>query len=92
MVTFSKPSTTGKPQGNGPQELKPSIPIQCPQVQELMKGNYHMYELRTVHYNANSPMYDLAASFYDNRSVEEWLKFQQNLRAIITRQNVTNPQ
>eukprot|EP00957_Ditylum_brightwellii_P003388 256997-Ditylum_brightwellii.AAC.1 len=31
MVTFSKPLTAVEPQGSGPQELKPIIPIECPQ-------------------------------------------------------------
>eukprot|EP00957_Ditylum_brightwellii_P123833 9439635-Ditylum_brightwellii.AAC.1 len=51
-----------------------------------------MYTLCMVPYNTNSPTHDLAVSFYDTGSVEEWLKFQQNLQAVITRQNVTNPQ
>eukprot|EP00957_Ditylum_brightwellii_P163736 12465499-Ditylum_brightwellii.AAC.1 len=70
MVTFSKPSTAGEPQGNGPQELKPIIPIERPQVRELMKGDYHMYKLYTIPYNANSHMYNLAMPFYGNGSVE----------------------
>eukprot|EP00957_Ditylum_brightwellii_P189950 14461027-Ditylum_brightwellii.AAC.1 len=37
-------------------------------------------------------MYNLAIPFYDRGSVEGWLKFQQNLQAITTRQNITNPQ
>eukprot|EP00957_Ditylum_brightwellii_P209916 15364345-Ditylum_brightwellii.AAC.1 len=92
MVTFSKPLTAGKPQGNGPQELKPIIPIDCPQVRELTKGNYHMYKLHTVPYNANSPVYNLDITFYDNGSIEEWLKFHQHLPAFINRQNITDLQ
>eukprot|EP00957_Ditylum_brightwellii_P190198 14477884-Ditylum_brightwellii.AAC.1 len=57
-----------------------------------MKGNYHTYKLYTVPYNTNLPTYDLAVPFYDNGTVEEWLKFCQNLQAVITRQNITDPQ
>eukprot|EP00957_Ditylum_brightwellii_P147864 11259782-Ditylum_brightwellii.AAC.2 len=92
MVTFSKPLTTNTPQGNGPQELKPIIPIEHPQVQGLTKGNHHMYKLHMIPYNANSPTYNLAVPFYDTISVEEWLKFQQKLQDIITGQNVINSQ
>ena len=73
MVTFSKPLTVGKPQGNGPQELKPIILIEQPQVRELTKGDYRMYKIHMVLYSANLPTYDLAVPFYDTVSVEEWL-------------------
>eukprot|EP00957_Ditylum_brightwellii_P069983 5315528-Ditylum_brightwellii.AAC.1 len=92
MVTFSKPLTVDKPQGNSPQELKPIIPFERPQVRELTKGNYHMHKLHTVPYNANLPTHNLTIHFYNNRSVEKWLKFCKNLQAIIIRQNITNPQ
>eukprot|EP00957_Ditylum_brightwellii_P016819 1266900-Ditylum_brightwellii.AAC.1 len=45
-----------------------------------------------VPYNANLPTYNLTVPFYDNRSVEEWLKLCQHLQAVITRQNITEPQ
>eukprot|EP00957_Ditylum_brightwellii_P022128 1669621-Ditylum_brightwellii.AAC.1 len=90
MVTFSKPLTVGEHQGNVPQELKPIIPIECPQVGELTKGNHHMYKLRMVPYNVNFPTYNLAVPFYNTGPVEEWLKFHQNLQAVITRQNITD--
>eukprot|EP00957_Ditylum_brightwellii_P052208 3958870-Ditylum_brightwellii.AAC.1 len=92
MVTFSKPLTAVKPQGKGPRELKPIILIEHPKVHKFKKGNYHKYKLRTVPYNANSPTYDLAIPFFNMGSVEEWLKFWQNLQAIITRYNITDPQ
>eukprot|EP00957_Ditylum_brightwellii_P117061 8929079-Ditylum_brightwellii.AAC.1 len=69
MVTFSKPSTTSKPQGNGLQKLKIIITIERSQVRECTKGNYHMYRLCTVPYNTNLPMYNIAVPFYNNRSV-----------------------
>eukprot|EP00957_Ditylum_brightwellii_P206449 15348458-Ditylum_brightwellii.AAC.1 len=43
-----------------------------------------------VSYNANSPMYNLAVPFYNTGFVEEWLKFQQNLQAVITMEYVTD--
>ena len=92
MVTFSKPISANEPQGNGPQELKPIIPIECPQVHELTKGNYYMYKLHTGSYNANLPTYNLAIPFYNNGYVEEWLKCCQNLQAVITGQNIMDPQ
>eukprot|EP00957_Ditylum_brightwellii_P153645 11692955-Ditylum_brightwellii.AAC.1 len=57
-----------------------------------MKGDYHMYKLCTVPYNANSPTYNLAVPFYYTGSVEDCLKFWQTLQAIITEQNITNAQ
>eukprot|EP00957_Ditylum_brightwellii_P070616 5365636-Ditylum_brightwellii.AAC.2 len=51
-----------------------------------------MYKLCTVPYNTNSPTCNLAVPFYDTGSVEEWLKFWQNLQAVITRQNITDTQ
>eukprot|EP00957_Ditylum_brightwellii_P148503 11307098-Ditylum_brightwellii.AAC.1 len=91
-MTFSKPLPVNEPQGNGPQELKLIIPIKQPKLQELTKGDYHTYKLCTVPFNANSPTYNLAVLFYDTGSVEEWLKFWQNLQAIITGQNITDAQ
>eukprot|EP00957_Ditylum_brightwellii_P172641 13142200-Ditylum_brightwellii.AAC.1 len=55
-----------------------------------MKGKYYTYKLYTISYSTNSLKYDLEVPFYDNRSVEEWLKFWQNLQAIINRQNITD--
>eukprot|EP00957_Ditylum_brightwellii_P091821 6991236-Ditylum_brightwellii.AAC.1 len=92
MVTFSKPLTVVEPQGNSPQELTPIPLIEFPQACKLTKDNYLMYKLCMVPYNTNLPMYDLAVPFYDNRSVEEWLKFCQHLQAVITRQNIMDPQ
>eukprot|EP00957_Ditylum_brightwellii_P203060 15333068-Ditylum_brightwellii.AAC.1 len=43
-----------------------------------------------VCYNANLPMYDLAMLFYNTGLLDEWLKYWQNLQAVITRQNVTD--
>eukprot|EP00957_Ditylum_brightwellii_P087165 6634114-Ditylum_brightwellii.AAC.1 len=37
-------------------------------------------------------MHDLVVPFFNTASVEEWLKFWQNLQAIITRENITNHQ
>eukprot|EP00957_Ditylum_brightwellii_P210364 15364883-Ditylum_brightwellii.AAC.1 len=68
------------------------ILIGHPQMCELTKGNYHMYKLCTVPYNANLPTYNLVVPFYNNGPMEEWLKFCQNLQAAITRQNITDPQ
>eukprot|EP00957_Ditylum_brightwellii_P100347 7649420-Ditylum_brightwellii.AAC.1 len=91
MVTFSKPLTEVEPQGNGPQEFKPIILIERPQVCELMKGNYHMYKLCTVPYNDNLHTYDLTVPFYINGTAEKWLEICQNLQAVINRQNITDP-
>eukprot|EP00957_Ditylum_brightwellii_P024196 1825113-Ditylum_brightwellii.AAC.1 len=51
-----------------------------------------MYKRCTIPYNANSPTYNLDVPFYDTGSVKEWLKFWQNLQAVITGQNITNAQ
>eukprot|EP00957_Ditylum_brightwellii_P177382 13511616-Ditylum_brightwellii.AAC.1 len=58
----------------------------------MAKGKCHMFKLCTVPYNANWPIYNSIVPFYDTGSVEEWLKFGQNLQDIITGQNNTNAQ
>eukprot|EP00957_Ditylum_brightwellii_P012555 948898-Ditylum_brightwellii.AAC.1 len=45
-----------------------------------------------VPYIANLPTYDLAVPFYNNGTVKEWLKFHKNLQAVISRQNIMDPQ
>eukprot|EP00957_Ditylum_brightwellii_P004979 379035-Ditylum_brightwellii.AAC.1 len=71
MVIFSKLYNTVKPQDNGPQELKSIIPIECPKVGELTKGNCHTYKLGMIPYNANLLMHNLAIPFSNTGSVEE---------------------
>eukprot|EP00957_Ditylum_brightwellii_P035108 2661749-Ditylum_brightwellii.AAC.1 len=56
------------------------------------QGYCHRYKLCTVPYNANLPTYNLAVPFYDNGTVEDWLKFCQNIQAVITGKNVMDPQ
>eukprot|EP00957_Ditylum_brightwellii_P096235 7330664-Ditylum_brightwellii.AAC.1 len=92
MVTFSNPITRDNPQGNGPQELKPIIPFERAEPQEMVKREYCMYRLYMVPYNANSLTYDLVALYFDMGIVKEWLKFWQNLEAVITKQSITNTQ
>eukprot|EP00957_Ditylum_brightwellii_P068046 5165820-Ditylum_brightwellii.AAC.2 len=90
MVTFSKPIVSDNPQGNYPGELKPIIPFERDKPQELVKGKYHMYKLCMVPYNTNLLTYNLVVPYFDVETVKEWLKFQQNLEAVITRQNITD--
>eukprot|EP00957_Ditylum_brightwellii_P099155 7552075-Ditylum_brightwellii.AAC.1 len=45
-----------------------------------------------IPYNANLPTCNLAIPFFNTGSVEEWLTFWQNIQAIITDQNATDPQ
>eukprot|EP00957_Ditylum_brightwellii_P088757 6759306-Ditylum_brightwellii.AAC.1 len=92
MVTFSKPSNAVEPQGDGPQELKPIILSERPKARKLTKNNYHTYKLHMVPYYANLPTHDLTIPFFNTGSVEKWLKFWQNLKAVITRQNIIDPQ
>eukprot|EP00957_Ditylum_brightwellii_P087307 6645069-Ditylum_brightwellii.AAC.2 len=43
-------------------------------------------------YNTNSSTYDLVVLFFDTGTIEEWLKFVQNLSAVIKGQNINNAQ
>eukprot|EP00957_Ditylum_brightwellii_P133863 10207315-Ditylum_brightwellii.AAC.2 len=45
-----------------------------------------------VPYITNLPTYDLVVPFFNAGSVEEWLKFWQNLQAVIIRQTITDHQ
>eukprot|EP00957_Ditylum_brightwellii_P139752 10649844-Ditylum_brightwellii.AAC.1 len=92
MVTFSKPISANEPQGNGPQEIKPFIPLEQTEPQELVKGEYYICKLHTMPYNSNLPAYNLAVPFFGTRTVEEWLKFLQNLQLVIAGQNITDVQ
>eukprot|EP00957_Ditylum_brightwellii_P201931 15327861-Ditylum_brightwellii.AAC.1 len=57
----------------------------------MTKGKYHASKLCTVPNNANSPTYNLTSLFYNTGSVEEWMKFQKNIQAVITRQTSLMP-
>eukprot|EP00957_Ditylum_brightwellii_P104727 7981343-Ditylum_brightwellii.AAC.1 len=45
-----------------------------------------------VPYNRNSLTYNLVVLFSDTGTVEEWLKFVQNLQVVISKQNITDAQ
>eukprot|EP00957_Ditylum_brightwellii_P060857 4620091-Ditylum_brightwellii.AAC.1 len=65
MMTLLKPIVGDNPQGNYPQELKPIIPFQRYESQNLVKGECHMYKLQMIPYNTNSPIYDLVVLYVD---------------------------
>eukprot|EP00957_Ditylum_brightwellii_P098784 7525222-Ditylum_brightwellii.AAC.1 len=92
MVTFSTPIVRDSTQGNCPGELMPIIPFKRNEPQELIKGEYHTCKLCTVPYNMNLLTYDLVVPYFDVGTIKEWFKSQQNLDAVITRQNITNAQ
>eukprot|EP00957_Ditylum_brightwellii_P173771 13229749-Ditylum_brightwellii.AAC.1 len=92
MVTFSKLIIGDNPQCSYPQELRPIIPFKRDKPQELVKGECYTYTLRTIPYNVNMPTYGLVAPYFDVGTIKGWLKFWQNLEAVITRQNITDAQ
>eukprot|EP00957_Ditylum_brightwellii_P087007 6622949-Ditylum_brightwellii.AAC.1 len=51
-----------------------------------------MYKVQLGPYNSNSHTYNLVVPFFNTGTVEEWLKFLQNLCAVIAGQNITDAQ
>eukprot|EP00957_Ditylum_brightwellii_P129124 9849337-Ditylum_brightwellii.AAC.1 len=54
-----------------------------------VKQAYNTYKLRTTPADAASPIYELPVPFFDDRTPEEWIKFQRRLQAVLKGQNVT---
>ena len=53
------------------------------QARTLEKGQYHVYKLRTVPTDPNSPIYELMVPFFDSGTAEEWIKFQRGVAVVL---------
>eukprot|EP00957_Ditylum_brightwellii_P067053 5089963-Ditylum_brightwellii.AAC.1 len=65
------------------------IAFQQPQARQFERGQYHTYKLCTTPAGPASPIYKLSVQFSDNGTLEEWIKFQHGLQAVLKGQNVT---
>eukprot|EP00957_Ditylum_brightwellii_P098493 7503362-Ditylum_brightwellii.AAC.1 len=57
------------------------IPFPRLDPRNLEKGQYHPYKLCTTPADPTSPVYKLAAPFFDEGTPEEWIKFRRGLLA-----------
>ena len=73
-----------------PDTKRALIHFKRPDAMTLETGQYHVYKLRTSPTNVDLRIYELAVPFFDNRSFEQWIKFQKNLDAVLKGQNVTS--
>ena len=55
------------------------------------KGQYHMYKLHTNPTSATSLTYELDVPLFSTGTVEEWLRFRNNLGRVVRGQNATGP-
>eukprot|EP00957_Ditylum_brightwellii_P101240 7714691-Ditylum_brightwellii.AAC.1 len=80
-----KTASTSK-QSN-PDVKRAVIAFQQAQARQLKCGEYHMYKLRTTSADATSPIYEFSILFFDNRTLEEWIKFRHRLQTVLKGQN-----
>eukprot|EP00957_Ditylum_brightwellii_P143254 10914397-Ditylum_brightwellii.AAC.1 len=59
------------------------IAFQQPQARQLEHGQYHTYKLCTTPADATSPIYKLSVPFFDDGTLEEWIKFRRGLQAVL---------
>eukprot|EP00957_Ditylum_brightwellii_P035882 2719373-Ditylum_brightwellii.AAC.1 len=78
---------TSKQQSN-PNVKQAVIAFTRPTPRQLKCGQFHMYKLCTTPADATSPTYKLSVPFFDERTPEEWIKFQCRLQAVLKGQNV----
>eukprot|EP00957_Ditylum_brightwellii_P131933 10060208-Ditylum_brightwellii.AAC.1 len=72
---------------NNPKVKQAVIAFQRPQARQFECGQYHTYKLCTTPADATSPIYKLSVPFFDNGTLEEWIKFRHGLQAMLKRQN-----
>jgi hypothetical protein len=64
------------------------IAFQQPQPRQLKCRQYHTYKLRITPADATLPIFELSVPFFDEGTLEEWIKFQRRLQAVLKGQNV----
>ena len=71
----------------------PSIPLERPLEDKLIKGQYETLKLRTDPADANSPTYEITVPYFHVGIPEKWLLFLKNLwKAIHGQALMTGPQ
>ena len=90
-MSHSKPVdfSTGVTAKNGRTPVEPPIALVCPDNATLRKGQYHTHKLRTNPTSASSSTYKLDVPLFSTGTVEEWLRFRNNLGRVIKGQNAT---
>ena len=90
-MSHSKPVdfSTGVTAKNGRTPVEPPIALVRPDNATLRKGQYHTYKLRTNPTSASSSTYELDVPLFSTGTVEEWLRFRNNLGRVIKGQNAT---
>eukprot|EP00957_Ditylum_brightwellii_P160083 12186328-Ditylum_brightwellii.AAC.1 len=66
---------------SNPDVKRAIILFQRPPPRNLEKGQYHTYKLLTTSADPTSPVYELAVTFFDEGTPEEWIKFRHGLSA-----------
>eukprot|EP00957_Ditylum_brightwellii_P199180 15183251-Ditylum_brightwellii.AAC.1 len=64
------------------------IAFQQPQARQLEHGQYHTYMLHTTPADATLTIYKLSVPFFDDRTLEEWIKFWCGLQAVLKGQTL----
>eukprot|EP00957_Ditylum_brightwellii_P039906 3021239-Ditylum_brightwellii.AAC.1 len=52
------------------------IPFPRPDPRNVERDQFHTYKLCTTPTDATLPVYKLSVPFFDERTLEEWIKFQ----------------
>ena len=93
-MSLSKPvvdfPTTGAGKGNRT-PVEPPIALIRADNATLREGQYHTYKLRTNPTSATSSTYELDVPLFSTGTVEEWLRFRNNLGRVVRGQNATGP-
>eukprot|EP00957_Ditylum_brightwellii_P101816 7759903-Ditylum_brightwellii.AAC.1 len=79
--------TTTK-RGN-PDVKRAIILFQRPAPRQFKRWQFHAYKLRTTPADPTSPLYELSVPFFDDGTLEEWIKFRRGQAAVLKGQNVT---
>ena len=69
--------------------LPPPIPLERPALKILQKDKYLVMKLQSDPKKATSPIYKLNVPYFKNGTVEEWMKFLDNLEKVIIRQDLS---
>ena len=70
--------------------IVPTIPLERPEKKESRKGEHTTCKLRSDPTEATSATHDLSVPCFSAGSPEEWFKFVDNLKKIITGQNIAD--
>eukprot|EP00957_Ditylum_brightwellii_P196546 14975297-Ditylum_brightwellii.AAC.1 len=63
------------------------IALHQPPPRQLECRQCHTYKLRTTPADATLPIYEFSVPFFDEGTLEEWIKFRLRLQAVLKGQN-----